>query len=67
MNVSLIAEGKTDFQTVLDSVIEIFKQKFVWFKNNIGKMELHFRKVFGTFSDAIKAGIPFSRCGKCSD
>lgn len=65
-NVALIAQGKTDFQVVLDSVIDIFKQKFAWFKNNISKMELHFRKVYGTFADALNNGIPFSKCGRCS-
>lgn len=64
-NVELIAKGERDFQTVLSSVLGIFRQKFLYFRDNIGKLEHHFSGIYGTFQDALKTGIVFSQCGKC--
>jgi DNA topoisomerase-3 len=64
-NMDLIAKGQANFDSVLDSVLGIFKQKFVYFKDNIAKMELFFGSVFGTFEEALATATPFSQCGKC--
>lgn len=64
-NVDLVAKGKKDYQSVLDTILQIFKQKFLFFRDNIGKMEKHFAQIYGTFQDGLKKGSLFSICGKC--
>ena len=65
-NVDQIAKGKADINEVLKSVLLIFKEKYVFFRDNISKLEVHFMQVFGTFHDSLKKGVPFSSCGRCS-
>lgn len=65
-NVDLIAKGKKDIDSVLSSVLTIFKQKYEYFRSNISKLEVTFVQVYGTFLDSLKRGIPFSYCGRCS-
>ena len=64
-NMDLIAKGQADFNSVLDSVINIFRQKYEYFKNNIIKMEAYFGQSYGTFEQAQPTAELFSGCGKC--
>lgn len=66
-NVEQIARGEVDIDTVLSSVIGIFKQKYEYFRMNISKIELEFIEVYGTFNDSLKKGQPFSNCGRCGN
>jgi len=65
-NVDQIAKGKADINEVLRAVLQIFKEKYVFFRENVSKLEAHFMQVFGTFHDSLKKGVPFSSCGRCS-
>lgn len=65
-NVELIARGKKDLDSVLSSVLGIFKQKYEYFRQNITKLDMIFLQVYGTFMDSLKKGVPFNACGRCS-
>lgn len=65
-NVELIAKGKKDIDSVLSSVLGIFRQKYEYFRQNIAKLDDHFIQVYGTFMDSLKKGVPFNVCGRCS-
>lgn len=59
---NLIAAGSADFNSVLKHAIEIFRQKFLFFVQNICVMDSLFEASFSNIADSGKA---FSRCGKC--
>ncbi|XP_034948917.1 DNA topoisomerase 3-beta-1 [Chelonus insularis] len=59
---NLIAQGRADYYAVLDHTVEIFKQKFHYFVNNIDGMDQLFEVSFSPLSATGKA---LSRCGKC--
>ena len=59
---NLIANGKADYQEVLDHTLRIFEQKFHYFVQNISLMDMLFED---SFSSLTSLGKPFSRCGKC--
>lgn len=65
-NMDLIGQGKNDIDSVLTTVLSIFKQKYEYFRQNIAKLEMTFVQVYGTFMDSLKKGTPFSYCGRCS-
>ena len=64
-NVDLIARGQADLDSVLASVLGIFKQKYEYFRLHVSKLESHFAQVYGTFADSLQRGRPFSLCGRC--
>lgn len=59
---NLIAAGSADFNAVLKHALEIFRQKFQFFVQNICMMDSLFEATFSSIADSGKA---FSRCGKC--
>ena len=59
---SLIAAGKADFDSVLSHALTIFKMKFRYFVEMINLMDELFEV---TFSPLAQSGKPLSRCGKC--
>ncbi|XP_066597941.1 DNA topoisomerase 3-beta-1 [Prorops nasuta] len=59
---NLIALGQADFHAVLKHTVEIFKQKFHYFVQNIEAMDQLFEVSFSLLSASGKA---HSRCGKC--
>ena len=72
-------KGQANYDDVLKKIIEIFRKKFLHFRENISLMDQLFGGNFGTFEDAIcinsynflikyinKAkGRPYTKCGKC--
>ena len=60
--ISKIATGKVHFESVLSEELNIFRNKFKEFTENIEKMD-HLFEV--TFSPLDSSGKPFSKCGKC--
>lgn len=61
----LIAKGEEEFKTVVETMIEIFKQKFLNFKKNTPKMDYYLSKDFTTFEDDKLRAKPWTLCGKC--
>uniref|UniRef100_T1JEW7 DNA topoisomerase n=1 Tax=Strigamia maritima TaxID=126957 RepID=T1JEW7_STRMM len=59
---NLIAQGKQDFEAVLQHTLTVFKLKFLYFVTNITGMDELFEVSFSSLADSGKA---FSRCGKC--
>ncbi|XP_043249264.1 DNA topoisomerase 3-beta-1 isoform X2 [Colletes gigas] len=59
---NLIALGRADYHAVLQHTVEIFKQKFHYFVENIEAMDQLFEVSFSPLSASGKA---HSRCGKC--
>lgn len=59
---TLIAQGKADFDSVLRHTVEIFKLKFLYFVKNIEGMDQLFEV---SFSPLAASGKAQSRCGKC--
>ncbi|MCL4135961.1 UNVERIFIED_CONTAM: hypothetical protein GTU68_032198 [Idotea baltica] len=59
---NLIAQGKAQFESVLQHTLEIFLLKFQYFVKNILGMDELFEV---SFSPLSAAGRPLSRCGKC--
>lgn len=59
---TLIATGKANFDAVLKHATEIFQLKFVYFVENILKMDGLFEVSFSSLADSGKV---LSRCGKC--
>lgn len=59
---TLIATGKANFEAVLRHALEIFQLKFVYFVENIVKMDGLFEVSFSSLADSGKV---LSRCGKC--
>lgn len=59
---TLIATGKAHFEAVLKHATEIFQLKFVYFVENIMKMDGLFEV---SFSSLAESGKVLSRCGKC--
>jgi DNA topoisomerase-3 len=64
-NVGLIAKGKANYENVLETVLKMFHKKFRYFKEHAWKLDSHFTLIYGTFNESLKAGVPFSRCGRC--
>ncbi|KAL3095009.1 hypothetical protein niasHS_006360 [Heterodera schachtii] len=58
----LIAKGKADYQTIKNQTLEIFRQKFLNFVQNINLVDALFGDSFTSLADS---GKPFSKCGKC--
>ena len=56
---NLIAQGKANFDAVLQHAIEIFKRKFKYFVENILGMDELFEV---SFSPLAASGKPLSRC-----
>ncbi|XP_069476082.1 DNA topoisomerase 3-beta-1 isoform X2 [Ambystoma mexicanum] len=59
---NLIAQGKANFQQVLDHTLDIFKRKFHYFVDSIAGMD---ELMEVSFSPLAATGKPLSRCGKC--
>lgn len=59
---NLIAQGAADFKLVLKHAVEIFRQKFHYFVENINNMDTLFEV---SFSPLAATGKAHSRCGKC--
>lgn len=55
---NLIAQGKADFNAVLQHAIDIFKRKFKYFVENINSMDELFEVSFSPLADS---GKPMSR------
>lgn len=55
---NLIAKGKVDFKIVLEKNIDLFRRKFLYFMENINKMDELFEK---SFTSLVETGKPFSR------
>ena len=58
----LIAQGKANYESVLNHTLEVFKLKFLYFVKSISGMDQLFEVSFSSLADS---GRPFSRCGKC--
>lgn len=59
---NLIAQGRANFEAVLNHTVEIFKLKFCYFVSSIDGMDQLFEVSFSPLSASGKA---HSRCGKC--
>ncbi|CAJ0959868.1 unnamed protein product, partial [Mesorhabditis belari] len=59
---TLIAKGEADYYAVKNHALEMFRQKFVFFVQNIATVDTLFEASFTTLA---AAGKPFSKCGKC--
>nr|XP_015221342.1 PREDICTED: DNA topoisomerase 3-beta-1 [Lepisosteus oculatus] len=59
---NLIAQGKANFQQVLQHTLDIFKRKFHYFVDSIAGMD---ELMEVSFSPIAATGKPLSRCGKC--
>ncbi|MED6285268.1 DNA topoisomerase 3-beta-1 [Characodon lateralis] len=59
---NLIAQGKANYQQVLQHGLEIFKRKFHYFVDSITSMD---ELMEVSFSPIAATGKPLSRCGKC--
>uniref|UniRef100_A0A8C9RW39 DNA topoisomerase n=1 Tax=Scleropages formosus TaxID=113540 RepID=A0A8C9RW39_SCLFO len=59
---NLIAQGKANFQQVLQHTLDIFKRKFHYFVDSIASMD---ELMEVSFSPIAATGKPLSRCGKC--
>uniref|UniRef100_A0A673WDG4 DNA topoisomerase n=1 Tax=Salmo trutta TaxID=8032 RepID=A0A673WDG4_SALTR len=59
---NLIAQGKANYQQVLQHTLDIFKRKFHYFFDTIASMD---ELMEVTFSPIAATGKPLSRCGKC--
>ncbi|XP_037679544.1 DNA topoisomerase 3-beta-1 isoform X2 [Choloepus didactylus] len=59
---NLIAQGKADYQQVLEHTLDIFKRKFHYFVDSIAGMD---ELMEVSFSPLAATGKPLSRCGKC--
>ncbi|XP_043967800.1 DNA topoisomerase 3-beta-1 isoform X2 [Gambusia affinis] len=59
---NLIAQGKANYQQVLQHTLEIFKRKFHYFVDSITSMD---ELMEVSFSPIAATGKPLSRCGKC--
>ena len=53
------------YEDVLKNVLELFKNKYIYFAQNIYKMENHFNSNFSSIESAIALAPPFVKCGKC--
>ena len=60
---NLIAQGKVDFDSVLQHALSIFTRKFVYFVQTVTSMDELFEVSFTPLKDT---GKPLSRCGKCN-
>lgn len=59
---NLIAQGRAQFEDVLDFYNNIFEDKYDYFSRNISNMDDLFECSFTKLSES---GKPFSKCGKC--
>ncbi|XP_073169833.1 DNA topoisomerase 3-beta-1 isoform X5 [Lepidochelys kempii] len=59
---NLIAQGKANYQQVLEHTLDIFKRKFHYFVDSIAGMD---ELMEVSFSPLAATGKPLSRCGKC--
>ena len=59
---TLIANGKADFDSVLTHSVDIFERKFEYFMKHIENMDELFECAFTKLSES---GKPMTRCGKC--
>lgn len=55
---NLIAKGQADFQSVLHRNIEVYRQKFIYFMENIRYMDELFES---NFTSLVDTGKPFSK------
>jgi DNA topoisomerase-3 len=61
-----IALGKEKFETVVEQMVNIFREKFNNFKKNISKMDFYFQKGFSTFEHDLKTTAKtWTLCGVC--
>ncbi|EDV28672.1 uncharacterized protein TRIADDRAFT_49643 [Trichoplax adhaerens] len=60
---NLIAAGKADFKAVVNYVVDIFRNKFCYFKDSVSNMD-HLFEV--CFTKLAETGKPFCRCGSCN-
>ena len=59
---ALIAVGKAGAEAVVAHALAMFKAKFNYFLENIGKLDALFES---SFTSLAMTGKPISRCGKC--
>jgi hypothetical protein len=52
---------------VLSKVLELFKEKYIHYVNNIRMMDEFFSMTFLTFREALSTAKNFSNCGKCGN
>ena len=69
---TLIAQGKAELEDVVDHSLQVFKEKFVFFKEHIAVSDRVLRYLQGMdtlfeseFSLLTESGKPLSRCGIC--
>ncbi|KAG7256822.1 hypothetical protein CRUP_037290 [Coryphaenoides rupestris] len=60
---SLISQGRADYQQVLQHTLDIFRRKFHYFVDSIGSMDELMEVSFSPLADT---GKPLSRCGTVS-
>ncbi|KAK0395748.1 hypothetical protein QR680_001411 [Steinernema hermaphroditum] len=59
---NLIAAGKADFNEVKNHALDMFKQKFMYFVENVSAVDSLFEV---SFTSLAETGKPYCRCGKC--
>mmetsp|Transcript_9240 Transcript_9240/g.21182 ORF Transcript_9240/g.21182 Transcript_9240/m.21182 type:complete len:859 (-) Transcript_9240:33-2609(-) len=60
---TLVATGKAHFESVVQHVLRIFREKFIYFVKHVELMDQLFES---TFTSLEAAGRPLSRCGNCN-
>jgi DNA topoisomerase-3 len=60
-----IAKGEEKFDSVVDTMVTIFKEKFKNFKANVAKMDHYLKKDFTTMEEDKQHAKTWTTCGKC--
>ena len=60
-----IAEGSASYEEVVNHCIEIFREKFNYFKTNISRMDELFEASFSTFNEIEVDNKIRPECGNC--
>ncbi|CAG9310955.1 unnamed protein product [Blepharisma stoltei] len=62
-SVSSIAKGEAQKEFIVNRSVDIFKQKFAYFRENIANVDQLFEAYFSPLAQS--QGKPFTKCGKC--
>ena len=62
-NVAMIAKGTVDFQSIVDCTVNMFKEKFKYYIQQINTVDQLFEAIFSPIAQS--SGKMLSKCGKC--
>ncbi|EAS04755.2 DNA topoisomerase I (macronuclear) [Tetrahymena thermophila SB210] len=64
-SVDLISQGELDKDQVLQSVIELFKNKYLYFVSKVGVLDKYFDPIYQSIETTISQAQYFTKCGRC--